>query len=74
MSPTRRAPTTDHAPATDPEPGGYRLPVVAVRVPSSLVEKGFWGALAGTALLGVVDPPLAVLVGAGVAIARHRRS
>ena len=50
---------------------GYVVPVVGVRVPGQLVEVGFWGGLAGAAVLGVVDPPLAVLLGAGVVIARH---
>lgn len=55
-------------------PGGpYRLPVIRVGLPSGVVEKGFWAALVGSAVLGAVDPPLAALVGAGVLIARHRR-
>ena len=50
----------------------YQLPVVGVHVPAQFVNLGFWGGLAGAAVLGVVDPPLAILVGAGVVIARHR--
>jgi hypothetical protein len=38
-----------------------------------LVNAGFWGGLAGAVVLGVVDPPLAVLVGAAVVVARHHR-
>lgn len=53
--------------------GGYQLPVLGTRLPAGLVEKGFWGALVGSAILGAVDPPLAALVGAGVLVARHRR-
>ena len=50
----------------------YQLPVVGVRVPAQLVDVGFWGGLTGAALLGAIDPPLAILVGAGVVIARHQ--
>ncbi len=50
----------------------YVLPVVHVRLPERAVEAGFWGALAGTAVFGVVDPPLAVLIGGAVLVARHR--
>lgn len=51
----------------------YQLPVLGTTLPAGLMEKGFWGALVGSALLGAVDPPLAVLVGAGVLVARRRR-
>ena len=54
--------------------GSYELPVVHTHVPARAVEFGFWGGLAGAALLGAIDPPLALLVGAGVVVARHRRS
>ena len=50
----------------------YQLPVVGVRVPAKIVNVGFWGGLAGAAVLGAIDPPLAVLVGAGVLVARHQ--
>lgn len=83
MSPTntaanRRSTTT--TPATKPARQArgsapnesYQLPVVGTTLPAGLVEKGFWGALVGSAVLGAVDPPLAALVGAGVLIARHR--
>ena len=50
----------------------YVLPVVGVKVPSQVVDLGFWGGLVGAAALGIVDPPLALFVGAGVVIARHR--
>ena len=53
--------------------GSYLLPLVHVHVPARAVEWGFWGGLAGATMLGAVDPPLALLVGAGVIIARHRR-
>ena len=42
------------------------------RVPSTFVDAGFWGGLVGAAALGVIDPPLALFVGAGVVIARHQ--
>lgn len=58
--------------ASSPE-GSYVVPLIHTRVPSRVVDAGFWAALAGTALAGAVDPPLALLVGAGVVVARHRR-
>ena len=54
--------------------GDYVLPVVHMHVPSKLVDAGFWGGLVGAVALGAIDPPLGVLVGAGVVIARHRSS
>ena len=59
------------SPAAD---NSYELPVVHVHVPARAVEVGFWATLAGAALLGAVDPPLALLVGAGVVVARHHRA
>jgi len=50
----------------------YVLPIVGARVPSALVNAGFWGGLVGAAALGFIDPPLALFVGAGVVIARHQ--
>ena len=50
----------------------YQLPIVGVHVPAKIVNVGFWGGLAGAAVLGAIDPPLAVLVGAGVVVARHQ--
>jgi hypothetical protein len=50
----------------------YQLPFVGVRVPAQLVDVGFWGGLTGAAVLGAIDPPLAILVGAGVVVARHQ--
>jgi hypothetical protein len=60
-------------PSTDPEPGGYIVPLVHTRIPEPLVQLGFWGGLAGTVAFGVIDAPLAALVGVGVIVARHRR-
>ena len=59
--------------STEEAADAYVLPVVHVRVPSMIVDVGFWGCLAGAVALGVVDPPLGVLVGAGVVIAHHGR-
>lgn len=78
MSPTRPSAsgtTAAHDSAeTREQTANYRVPVVGAAVPARLVETGFWGGLLGAAVLGAVDPPLALLIGAGVAIARHRRS
>ena len=54
--------------------GGYEVPWVHLRLPESLVDGGFWAALAGAALVGSVDPPLAALIGTGVIVARHHKS
>ena len=60
--------------APDEQPGGdYVLPLVHVHVPQRVVDVGFWGGLAGAVALGAIDPPLGILVGAGVLVARHRR-
>ena len=68
--PTATTPETE-IPTAD---GSYELPVVHTHIPARAVELGFWGGLTGAALLGSVDPPLALLVGAAVVVARHRRS
>lgn len=68
---TGARPETREPASTD---GGYVLPVVHAHIPASAVEVGFWAGLAGAAVLGMVDPPLALLVGAGVVVARHRRA
>jgi hypothetical protein len=67
MAETAKPRTVRSVPATSDV-----LPLVHTHVPASVVNTGFWAGLAGSALLGVVDPPLAVLVGAGVLVARHR--
>ena len=54
--------------------GDYVLPVVHMHVPSKLVDVGFWGGLVGAVALGAIDPPIGVLVGAGVVVARHQSS
>lgn len=73
-STTAASPETDREapPAKAKVSSDYRLPLVHVRVPARAVDLGFWGGLAGAVALGVVEPPLGVLVGAGVVIARHQ--
>jgi hypothetical protein len=78
MSPTRGSTSSSPAPTRLAQSGAdredYKVPLVGVTVPARLVETGFWGGLLGAAALGALDPPLALLVGAGVVVARHRRS
>jgi hypothetical protein len=54
--------------------GAYVVPVLHVSLPESTVNIGFWSVLVGSAMFGAIDLPLAALIGAGVLIARHRRS
>jgi hypothetical protein len=77
MSPTRTSASRSASPPvtrTAADGRDYKVPLVGVTVPARLVETGFWGGLLGAAALGALDPPLALLVGAGVVVARHRRS
>jgi len=64
---------TSMSPATNGA-HGYTMPLVPITVPESVVNAGFWAALAGAALMGSVDPPLAVFIGAAVVVARHRNA
>ena len=67
-------PTTDnegHA-KTSASNGAYELPLVGVQIPAGLVDIGFWVGLVGAAAVGAIAPPVAVAVGAGAVIARHR--
>lgn len=50
---------------------GVVLPLVHISLPESAVTVGFWGALVGAAALGVVDLPVAALIGASVVMARR---
>ena len=50
----------------------YVVPMVHASIPESAVNIGFWSVLVGSVAFGVIDPPLAALIGAGVLIARHR--
>lgn len=74
--PTKAAVSTNTSAKTSSSNGdhSYTVPLVHTHVPDRAVEIGFWGGLAGAALLGAVDPPLALLVGAGVLVARHHHS
>jgi hypothetical protein len=60
-------------PASGRARGGYVVPLVHTRIPAPVVQIGFWGGLVGTVAFGVIDPPLAALLGVGVVVARHRR-
>lgn len=51
----------------------YALPFIHTHIPAPVVDGGFWAALVGATVLGAVEAPLALLVGAGVVIARHRQ-
>jgi hypothetical protein len=52
----------------------YVVPFTQTHVRPEIVNFGFWGALVGAVALGAVDPPLGLLLGAGVVVARHRSS
>lgn len=66
-SPAPAAPTPEAPPAGD----DYTLPLLHTRLPRAVVNVGFWAGLGGAAVIGVLDPPVALAVGAGVVIARH---
>jgi len=52
----------------------YVVPVLHVHVSDKVMAAGFWGGLAGAVMLGAVDLPLGVLVGAAVVMVRHQRN
>ena len=52
--------------------GAYVTPITHTHLPKPVVDAAFWGGLAGAIALGLVDPPLGILIGAGVVVARHR--
>jgi hypothetical protein len=54
--------------------GGFVVPLVHVHLSEPAVTRAFYGGLAAAVVLGAVDLPVGVLVGLGVAIARHRRT
>jgi hypothetical protein len=78
MSPTRTNPTGQSAAGSVARTGadspGYKVPLVGLALSARVVETGFWGGLVAAVALGALDPPLALLVGAGVVVSRHRRS
>ncbi len=51
--------------------GDYVTPITHTHVRRQLVDVAFWGGLVGAVAVGVVDPPLGILLGAGVVVARH---
>jgi hypothetical protein len=70
-TPTRlRSTTTKSSSGHD----GFVVPVLHMHVAEGVVNFGFWAGLAGTAALGAVELPVAAFIGAGVLVARHRRS
>ena len=66
-------PTGNTSPAPLAQAADYVVPVLHVRVPASVGHGAFW-ALAGVALAGVIDPPVAALVTVGFLVARRRTS
>jgi hypothetical protein len=62
----------DKGSSLTPTSGDYVTPMLHVPLPRLLVDTGFWGGLVGAVALGVVDPPVGLLVAAGVVVARHR--
>ena len=49
----------------------YVVPILHLHLSERAVDVGFWAALAGAALFGVVDLPVAALVGGSIVIARR---
>ncbi|HXZ62967.1 MAG TPA: hypothetical protein VEG62_09505 [Acidimicrobiales bacterium] len=72
--PQHRQSRNGHTTTTGGGNGAYVVPMVHVSLPESAVNIGFWSVLVGSVVLGAVDFPLAALIGAGVLIAKHRRS
>jgi len=71
---TRAAVTKLQASADNGQPrGDYVVPVIHIHLPESAVRVAFYGGLAAAVVGGAVELPLALLVGVGVVIARHRR-
>lgn len=71
---TRAAATKQAPPDKGSDRSSYVVPVIHTRLPEPLVNVGFFGGLAAAVVVGAVDLPLALLVGAGVVIARHKRA
>ena len=66
-----QSPAPPAGPVSD---GGFVVPLVHLRLSEPAVNFGSYGGLAAAVALGAVDLPVGVLVGVGVAIARHRRT
>ena len=73
-SPAERA-TPRNVPVTvdDRRADTFELPITHTRLSAGVVNATFWGGLAATVLVGAIDPPVAIVVGAGILIARHHR-
>ncbi len=52
----------------------FVIPIVHIHLPEPALKLGLYGGLGAAVALSAVDWPLAVIVGAGVAIARHQRA
>ena len=61
-------------PAGRPSDGDFVVPIVHVHVPEPTMNLAFGSGLVAAVALGAVDLPVGVLIGMGVAIARHRRT
>jgi hypothetical protein len=70
-TPTKTARARKPSPASN-DGVDYVTPITHTHVPGQFVDIAFWGGLVGAVALGVIDPPLGILVGAGVLVARHR--
>ena len=70
-STTSITPLAPNREVAQPGEQGYVMPVVHIHLSERVVNLGFWGALVGSAALGVVDLPLAAMIGGAVYVARH---
>jgi hypothetical protein len=61
-------------PTAEDSGGDYVTAITHIHVRHELVDAAFWGGLVGVVALGVIDPPLGILVGAAVVVARHASS
>ena len=72
----RAVPTTGGAKKAGGPPASvgdadYVVPVLQLHLSERKVNLAFWSTLAATAVLGILDLPVAVLVGGAVVVARH---
>lgn len=56
---------------TDDGDRSYTLPLIHTNVPEPIVNVGFWGGLGLAAVVGAIQAPVALAIGAGVVVARH---